>query len=268
MEILSCGSEGIALSQREGMRTLSRMMSVGEGEIGEIHLWRLDEVLPAADPSTPSRTGFGKHETQILSMAAGTLALALNNAMAHRQVQSLATTDGLTGLLNKRTFEGTLGKKFKTTARYQNPLSLILMDLDKFKEINDDYGHQAGDAVLREMAQILIRSLRDIDLPARYGGDELAIILPETSPEQAFFVAKRIKKLVEAHPFRLGEEAVRITVSMGLASCPSPAIRRVEELVEAADRALYAAKRGGRNRVESSAVLFNHENVYLEAPAL
>jgi diguanylate cyclase (GGDEF)-like protein len=202
----------------------------------------------------------------MLSTVANTLALALNNAIIHHQVQSMATTDGLSGLVNKRCFTSSLEKEFKMTMRYQNPLSLIMLDLDHFKEINDLYGHQAGDAVIREIAQILQKSLRDIDIPARYGGDELAIILPGTPPEQAFFVAKRIKKLVEGNVFHVREEESRITVSMGIASCPSPDIRRVEDLIAAADKALYSAKRGGRNRVESDTSLFQQSNIYLEVP--
>ena len=127
-------------------------------------------------------------------MIVSTLTLALRNSEIHREVQELATIDSLTGLFNNRYFHEILTREFKSTMRYQNPVSLIMIDLDNFKQINDQYGHQAGDTVLREISNRLTRSLREIDVPARYGGDEIAIILPETLIEPAFFVAKGLKR--------------------------------------------------------------------------
>jgi diguanylate cyclase (GGDEF)-like protein len=257
----TCEESQTPASSLQGMASVSLTMNVGELTIGSIRIWKVAGLQQEADLT------FDTHQVQLLTMSANTMALALNNATSYHQVQSLATTDGLTGLLNKRSFWASLEKEFKTTARYQTPLSLMMIDIDHFKKINDVFGHQTGDAVLRELAALLGKGLREIDIPARYGGDELAIMLHATPPEQAFFVARRLKTLVERHSFQTSEgHAVPVTVSMGIASCPSGEIHKMEDLVAAADRALYTAKRGGRNRVHSDTALFHQDNLLLEMP--
>lgn len=226
-------------------------MEIGDSRIGVLQLIRHSD-----EP-------FSEHEYNIVSMMVSTLTLALRNSEIHREVQEMATTDSLTGLFNKRYFIDTLTKGFKSTMRYQTPISLIMIDLDNFKAINDRFGHQAGDMVLREMASLLIRSLREIDIPARYGGDEMAIILPETIIEQAFFVAKRIKRLIEEHPIKFGEDFIKVTASLGISSCPNSMIKTVEDMIATADKALYDAKRYGRNRIEASENIFTQDNTYL-----
>ena len=226
-------------------------MEIGDNRIGAIQLIRYSD-----EP-------FSKHQYNIISMIASTLTLALRNSEIHREVQELATIDSLTGLFNKRYFFDTLTKEFKSTMRYQTPVSLIMIDLDNFKPVNDQFGHQAGDMVLREIALLLTKSLREIDIPARYGGDEIAIILPETVIEQAFFVAKRIKRLIEEHPIKFGENCIKVTASFGISSCPDSMIKTVEEMIAAADKALYEAKRYGRNRIEASNNIFTQDNAHL-----
>src|SRR3990170_2294165 len=226
-------------------------MEIGDMRIGALHLIR--------KPDEP----FSEHEQKLAAMIVSTLTLALRNSEIHREVQELATIDSLTGLFNNRYFHEILTREFKGTMRYQNPVSLIMIDLDNFKQINDQYGHQAGDTVLREISNRLTRSLREIDVPARYGGDEIAIILPETLIEPAFFVAKRIKTLIEAQPVKFKENNINVTASLGIASCPDPKMRSVEDMIAVADKALYDAKKYGRNRIEVNKDIFIQDNAYL-----
>lgn len=188
-----------------------------------------------------------KDQVQTLNAAVNHLALALRNALLYRQVKSMADHDGLTRIANRRRFEERLDEEAQRHGRYELPLSLILLDLDHFKSINDTYGHQTGDAVLRGMASLLLESLRSSDLPARYGGEEFAVILPHTSREQATLLAERIRHRVGQRDFGECKEPVRITVSAGVAAMEPGASG--QDLVSLADQALYLAKNGGRNRV-------------------
>ncbi len=226
-------------------------MEIGDTRIGALHLIR--------KPDEP----FSEHEHNLVSMIVSTLTLALRNSEIHREVQELATTDSLTALFNSRYFHEILNRQFKCTMRYQHPVSLIMIDLDNFKQINDQYGHLAGDTVLRDISGRLIRSLREIDVPARYGGDEIAIILPETLIEQAFFVAKRLRRLIEEQPISFNGKNINVTASLGIASCPNPVIRSVEDMIAVADKALYDAKKSGRNRIEVCEEIFAQDNSYL-----
>ncbi len=188
-----------------------------------------------------------KDQVQTLNAAVNHLALALRNALLFRQVKSMADHDGLTKLANRRRFEERLDEETQRHGRYELPMSLILLDLDHFKGINDTYGHQTGDAVLRGMAGLLLESLRGSDLPARFGGEEFAVILTHTSREQALLLAERIRLRVAARDFGEAGQKVRLTISAGVAAL-EPGTRS-QDLVSLADQALYLAKNGGRNRV-------------------
>ena len=183
-----------------------------------------------------------------LSMLALQAAAALLRTRLYEEAERLATTDGLTGLLNRRTFNSVLEQRLREAQRYNRPLSLLLLDIDHFKKVNDTHGHPAGDAVLRGVAQVAQKSARETDLVARYGGEELALILPETDARGAMAIAERLRRLVEAsrHPTEQG--ALSVTVSIGAATSAASA----EALLEAADKALYRAKQSGRNRVEAA----------------
>jgi len=187
-----------------------------------------------------------KDQVQTLNAAVNHLALALRNALLYRQVKSMADHDGLTKIANRRSFEERLDEEAQRHGRYDQPLSLILVDLDHFKRVNDSHGHPVGDAVLRGMADLLGESLRGSDFPARYGGEEFAVILPHTGREQALLLAERIRDRVAERDFA-GAKGVRITLSAGVASL-TPGDRG-SDLVLLADQALYLAKNGGRNRV-------------------
>src|SRR5205823_4232022 len=165
----------------------------------------------------------------------------------YEQAEHLATTDGLTGLLNRRTFNAQLQGRLREAQRYNRPLSLLLLDVDHFKKVNDTFGHPTGDAVLKGIAAVAQKQARETDIVARYGGEEMALILPETDAFGAHAIAERIRKAVGAtsHPTEQG--AIQVTVSIGLAT--SPPGDSAEAVLEAADKALYRAKQGGRNRV-------------------
>jgi len=159
-----------------------------------------------------------KDQVQTLNAAVNHLALALRNAFLFRQVKSMADHDGLTKIGNRRRFEERLEEEAQRHGRYDLPLSLILMDLDHFKGINDTFGHQTGDAVLRGTASLLVESLRSSDFPARYGGEEFAVILPHTSRDHAALLAERIRARVENRNFGECQGEVRMTVSAGVAA--------------------------------------------------
>ena len=161
----------------------------------------------------------------------------------------LSTTDGLTGLLNRRALNDTLKHEIDRATRYNTNLSLVLCDIDKFKHINDSFGHTAGDRALLSVAMALQKSLRKADIVGRYGGDEFMIILPETSLAGAKRIAEKIRRTVEGLDLEIPwNKQVRVTLSMGVASCCAP-VENIDTFVTLADTALYASKEAGRNRV-------------------
>lgn len=176
-------------------------------------------------------------------------ALAIENARMFERLQQLAITDGLTGLFNSRHFEELATREIVRAARYKKELSLLIMDIDHFKLVNDRFGHHAGDQTLQHISKIGIAALRKIDIIARVGGEEFAILLPETGLDRAVTVAERLREKVAASVLEVAEGMVNITCSLGVAdlqSCP-PNLR---DLMNCADKALYEAKRNGRNQVK------------------
>lgn len=162
----------------------------------------------------------------------------------NEKLQSLAITDGLTGLKNHRAFQDFLEQEFQRAVRYGSPLSLILMDVDKFKQYNDTFGHQAGDEVLKRVAEILLSSARQTDFVARYGGEEFVAVLPNTGLDDALRVAERFRQAIEQAEWHLRP----VTGSFGVSTL-ADSVRNRQELIELADQALYQAKHNGRNRV-------------------
>ena len=164
------------------------------------------------------------------------------------ELQRLSSTDGLTGVHNHRHFQERLRDEFRRAQRYDDAMSLILLDLDHFKNVNDRYGHTAGDGVLREVAAALQRGVRETDLVARYGGEEFAVLLPRTHLTGALTVAERVLK--ELRALRLGTEGhLRVTASLGVSSFPHRFVLTPEQLLLTADEALYRAKHEGRDRI-------------------
>jgi len=192
-------------------------------------------------------------EQDLLAAIGNQVAVALVNVRLYAEVQRLATTDPLTGLANRRVLEQRLEEEARRARRYQRPLSLIMADLDHFKVYNDTYGHPAGDVVLQEVANLLRANVRETDLVVRYGGEEFAVLLPETSLAGALAVAEKLRIAVENHPFPRREALPggRLTISLGVATFPEE-VGEPEALIRYADEALYRAKESGRNRVCSS----------------
>jgi diguanylate cyclase (GGDEF)-like protein len=181
----------------------------------------------------------------LLRTVADQVAVAVNHAGLFAQIQQQALTDPLTGCYNRRSFEMQLDKEILMAKRTSQPLTLLMLDLDRFKHLNDTAGHDAGDDALRQLADCFRQEVRGIDCAARFGGDEFALILPRAFTEGALIVAERVRARIEQI---LIPEFGNLTASIGIASFPANATSKTE-LFRAADDALYAAKRSGRNRV-------------------
>ena len=200
-------------------------------------------------------------EAEILARCAAMLRIKHLQERLHemqRKLEEQSITDALTGLKNRRFFDERLHEEFRRAQRYGDYLSLIMIDLDNFKQVNDRFGHPAGDGVLREAAALIRASIRDPDICARYGGEEFAVILPKTHMSGALAVAERIWRELGAKEYVLAagrrrraqtQRGCEITASIGLAFYPSKDITSSELLLRFSDQALYQAKRGGRNTI-------------------
>ncbi len=178
---------------------------------------------------------------------------ALDNALLLKRAEALSVTDDLTQLYNSRFLNQALRREAKRAFRSGRPLSLVFLDLDGFKSINDAHGHLCGSRALVEAATILRGSARETDVVARFGGDEFALILPDTPGDGALAVAERIRRRVAAHPFLAGEGlGIHLTVSVGVATLPDVAATP-DELMQAADMAMYRVKQGGKDGIQSAA---------------
>lgn len=169
---------------------------------------------------------------------------------ANRQLVKISVTDERTRLYNDRFLRQRLSEEFKRSMRYGTALSVILLDLDHFKRINDRYGHDGGDAVLKKFGEILVDNAREIDIVGRYGGEEFLMVLPNTDGIKAAIVGERVRKATEEYLFPYQDQIVRVTTSAGISSIPANRdVREEEQFMRAADEALYRAKEGGRNKV-------------------
>lgn len=168
----------------------------------------------------------------------------------NKKLEELSVTDALTGLYNRRYFLERLNSEFSRSKRYNICISLLMLDLDHFKRVNDTYGHQKGDDVLRKTSKILKRNCRAHDIVARFGGEEFIMLLCQTDPDGAFIAAERIRKDVEDYRFTWeGGAPFKATISIGISSCPDIKINNMNDLIRIADTSLYEAKKQGRNRV-------------------
>jgi diguanylate cyclase (GGDEF)-like protein len=183
-----------------------------------------------------------EHVSRLISLAS----VGVRNAVIHSRTRLMADTDSLTGLLSPRAYHERLESEFRKAQAARKSLSLLIIDLDYFKQVNDGHGHQAGDELLRRVGALLRQQARRNDICCRYGGDEFIIVMPETIKSEAAVVADRIRRSVEDITFASGTSHVRITVSIGAASYPQDVTDK-QALIKAADDALYAAKEDGRN---------------------
>lgn len=176
--------------------------------------------------------------------------IASNNIEAayHDEIYRMTTVDGLTQVFNRRYFEDAIERELSRSRRYARPLSLVLLDIDFFKKINDTWGHLAGDAVLKEVAGTVRSRTRREDVLARFGGEEFALLLPEVDQKGAAQLAEKVRKLVEKHVFKFDGEEIPVTLSAGVATLAKKS-EDAHELIRRADEKLYEAKSSGRNRV-------------------
>ncbi len=189
---------------------------------------------------------FRSDQQRLLEAIAAQVAVALQNA----RLYDLAMVDGLTGLFVRRYFDARLDEEIERTKRFGTEFSVIMMDIDNFKELNDTHGHPVGDFVLRELAAIIRGQMRGVDTAARYGGEEIAMILPRTEMVAAYNVAERIRRRIEGWTPEAEGKQLAVTASFGIAAYPESEAEGPEDLVRRADRALYRAKKTGKNRVE------------------
>ena len=198
----------------------------------------------------PTSRGLSREDERLLSLVASELAGPLQMAALYEDARRLATTDMLTGLLNRRAFLDAIERERARSDRHAFPLSILLLDVDHFKTVNDGRGHDAGDAVLRGVARVLEGVARKSDFVARWGGEEFVVALPQTSEAGARIAGERVRRAVaaESHVMPDGSEPIAVTISIGVASAEAP--WSLDKLIGAADAAMYAAKVRGRNRVE------------------
>lgn len=188
-----------------------------------------------------------KHLSRLQALA-DQAAIAIENAQLFKEMEQLAITDCLTGLFNRRFFFAFTENEIERSRRYNKNLSIIMMDIDHFKEVNDRFGHQIGDQVLKEIADICLSILRKVDVMCRYGGEEFTILLPETEEADAAHAAERICTAISSARLKTEKGDVSVTVSIGVVEM-NKSYSSLEKLLAAADQALYTAKETGRNRV-------------------
>jgi diguanylate cyclase (GGDEF)-like protein len=198
-------------------------------------------ILESATPYN-----FAREDVAPLESVADICAGAIKNAHHFQRAEQLAYLDGLTGIYNRRYFEQQISSEIERAARYEGRLAIIMIDIDNFKRLNDEFGHLLGDEVLRQVSTVFKQQLRKVDAVCRYGGEEFAVLMPQTSGGNALEVAEKLRRVVET--FRFPGVPVKVTISAGVAEFPSNGRTR-DELVAAADAALYASKETGRNRV-------------------
>lgn len=209
-----------------------------------------DKLIGVLELRYSSKKEYTPSEKKLISIFSDQIGIAIENALLHKKTELLSLTDDMTGLYNFRYFQQKIKDEIIRSKRYQRDLSLLMMDIDHFKVVNDTYGHTRGDIILKMVSDIIRITVRDVDISARYGGEEFVVILPETAQKDTIQIAERIRRRVEDIDFSNieGLETLRITISIGVASFPENASTE-KSLIEAADKACYFAKKTGRNRV-------------------
>ncbi|MGE5222813.1 MAG: GAF domain-containing protein [Omnitrophica WOR_2 bacterium] len=229
--------DSIRVGDKEEVRSILAVpMRLGEKVVGMLST---QSYIPKA---------YTDEDLHLLEMLASYAAIALDNTRLFSEVQKLAITDALTGIFNRRQLLEQGHREFTRSLRFERPLSVVFIDIDRFKKVNDTYGHPTGDVVLQELTQRIQMMIREIDILGRYGGEEFVLLLPETDGEAAYQVAERIRKSFENDPFTTDKGKVCITASLGTASLKED-MADFNNLLDQADAAMYHAKEAGRNRV-------------------
>jgi two-component system, cell cycle response regulator len=229
-------------------RVLAAPLLAGDRPAGMLAMgWEADQAGAGAGASRAWDDEADAVAAEQLSALADHAGTAIANVRLHEEARRLSVTDPLTGAGNVRMLSTTLSREVERATRFDRPLTVLMLDLDHFKQVNDTFGHAFGDVVLRDFARRLRVCLREVDMVARYGGEEFAIVLPETDLDGGCRAADRVLEAVRAEPFRMGSRSRDVTVSIGVASFPAHG-RSAAELMRSADAALYAAKSAGRDR--------------------
>ena len=176
------------------------------------------------------------------------IAMSISNAVLYEQTKKLAVTDGLTGISNRPNMEQSLRSEFERSKRYNSPLSVVLLDVDHFKDVNDSYGHQKGDEILVTFASVLKKFCRANDTAARYGGEEFLMILPQSNAQGAFKIAERVREEIMKMSFVGNDSKFSVTTSCGVAELNRDYMKNTDQLINVADNAMYEAKNSGRNK--------------------
>jgi len=235
--------------------TMLKQLNYGNRETGsdflDIPLVSRGKVMGIMRVVTENATMPSERERHLLMIFSTSAAGAIDNSLLHKKTEELTITDALTELFNYRYFRNKLSDELRRADRYRQRFSLLMLDLDHFKKVNDAQGHQTGNIVLREISGIIKQCIRDVDIVARYGGEEFVVILPQTGDQDALSIAERIRSSVEKGYFSnaQGQRDIQITVSIGIATYPN-GVHTLDQLLEKVDKALYKAKSEGRNRVE------------------
>ena len=252
------GPRGETAATRQPMiRTDERQWETGlHGEDGEPHDLLLVPLLAGSELMGVISMGanrmerrFTQADVRLLELFAQEATIAIRNANLFDQVHTLAITDSLTGLFNRRHFFFLAQSELERALRYQHPLSILMIDIDHFKKINDTFGHTSGDQALLAVAQCCKTWLRQVDLIGRYGGEEIVVLMPETTPDAALQAAERLRAEVETIEVPTFRGIIRVTISVGVADLAEMDGQNLDKVLDRADRALYLAKEGGRNRV-------------------
>jgi len=274
------GSGGLSAMSCYACETQGNRLKPGEGAAGEavarddvVHVPG-DATLSPSEPianaavAIPLRRGnhaigvlalyghgpaetFSADDVHLLQSLMHQAETAIENTFLYEEATRLSITDGLTGLWNRRLFDLRMNEELQRAIRFQEPFGLMLVDLDHFKNVNDRYGHQAGDAVLVELARRLTDATREVDVVTRFGGEEFALILPKTPVQGTLRLAEKVREVMSHEPFAAGNASIPVTVSVGAAGYPDHGLSTAD-LLAAADSALYRAKANGRNRVEEA----------------
>lgn len=227
-------------------------LGTSDGALSCVQLVDHDRTVVVFCADTASVEGLTQDDRIVLRAVASELVVGVENSRLYRLTKRLAVTDELTGLHNYRYLQQRIDDELGRADRYSKRMSLLMLDVDNFKHVNDTFGHQVGDAVLAELASVLESTVREVDVVARYGGEEFSVILPETDASGAFIVAEKIREAVSLHRFpdADGANTIHVTVSIGLAAYPVHASDK-ETLLRAADDAVYRAKETGKDRVRA-----------------
>jgi diguanylate cyclase (GGDEF)-like protein len=207
------------------------------------------EIIGCISLNSDQPNAFDAQDLQFFSVIGYQMAASLKHFQRYSSVKSMAIYDTLTNVHNRRYFDERIGAETQKSFLSGTPVSLVIVDIDYFKKVNDTYGHTEGDKVLYKIASLLKNSVRKDDTVARYGGEEFVLILPGAKLEVTSMIAERIRRLVETTLFEVGRTQIHLTISLGISNIPVHPARSKEELIKMADQALYNAKRTGRNRV-------------------